>query len=33
MASAAEASVKIQSEAYGQAEEVRGAADAKANNR
>ena len=29
MASAAEASVKIQSEAYGQVEEVRGAADRK----
>ncbi|SRR6266478_2906266 len=33
VASAAEASGKIQSEAYRQIEEVRGAADAKANNR
>jgi hypothetical protein len=33
MAPAAEASGKIQSEAYRQVEEVRGAADAKANNR
>jgi hypothetical protein len=33
MASAAEASVQIQSEAYRRVEEVRGAADAKANNR
>jgi hypothetical protein len=33
MASAAETSGKIQSEAYPQAEEVRDAADAKANNR
>jgi hypothetical protein len=32
MASAAEASGKIQSEAYRQVEEVRGAADAKGNN-
>jgi hypothetical protein len=33
VASAAKASGKIQSEAYRQIEEVRGAADAKANNR
>ena len=33
MASAAETSGKIRSEAYPQAEEVRDAADAKANNR
>ena len=33
MASAAETSGKIRSEAYRQAEEVRDAADAKANNR
>jgi hypothetical protein len=33
VASAAETSSKIQSEAYRQVEEVRGAADGKANNR